>query len=575
MAIADDFSVTTGGDIRHESGSTTYTVLELHRWLQDLADDEEASGNDLLDITSSTPSERSTDNIITLLGSYNIDDDASEYFYDGSITQGGGDVVYSGLVVVGSLASTTTMKIVQNNTFYDDQTTPFWGTGLNEDAGANILLRVLVKTRTAGADIDGKRIRVQARTYGDTYAEFSLTMGLGNATAAIFTNDDLNNATVVGTVSGWTVNNTEGRQGIDIDNDTTDEYYYSKWDRVTTTGGSGNINDVYEWAKYVQRDGTAETIHTMNGELFRGITHSFLYDNELVDEPVEDETFTWGTGATAGSGILLALYDNGDVGEFFLQLLTGVAPTDGLTLTGGTSTATVDVDGSVTSRTLAPCFLGTSTGSNLIGAFGVGVDTGDTSVGDQYFDLDDNGPVLPPNNQTFTVGGLVYVSPGVGDRVLVGPKDTGDAYNFNQFTSDIALTGGEGTVDIETGGGAGDETSVPSDTPTAGTFRILDTGGVYQRVEYTGYTSTSFTGCTGVPATALNANIFLSYIDDIYDENAGASDNELDYTAVYSSSRDLFVRVRDGGATPIKTFQTAAVFGAGGGSVTAIRTSDE
>jgi hypothetical protein len=49
-------------------GSSHYTVLELHRFLQDLADNASASGDDLLDITSSTPSERSTVNIITLLG---------------------------------------------------------------------------------------------------------------------------------------------------------------------------------------------------------------------------------------------------------------------------------------------------------------------------------------------------------------------------------------------------------------------------------------------------------------------------------------------------------------------------
>lgn len=120
MAIGDDFSVAANGDITHVSGTTTYTVLELHRWLQDLADDAAASGNDLIDITSVTPSERSTDNIITLNSPFNINDDASEYFYDGSISQSGGDTLYSGLVVVGALAATTTLKIIQNNAFYDD-----------------------------------------------------------------------------------------------------------------------------------------------------------------------------------------------------------------------------------------------------------------------------------------------------------------------------------------------------------------------------------------------------------------------------------------------------------------------
>lgn len=77
MAIGDDFTVAVNGDIRHAANSNHYTVLELHRFLQGLADDAVASGNDLVDITSSTPSERSTDNIITLLGTYNIDDTAA------------------------------------------------------------------------------------------------------------------------------------------------------------------------------------------------------------------------------------------------------------------------------------------------------------------------------------------------------------------------------------------------------------------------------------------------------------------------------------------------------------------
>ena len=96
MAIEDDFTVDLNGDIRYTGGgSTYYTVLELHRFLQSLADDPQMAGNDLLDITSSDPSDRSTDNIITLNSPFNIDDDAAEQLYDGSITQLDGDVVYS------------------------------------------------------------------------------------------------------------------------------------------------------------------------------------------------------------------------------------------------------------------------------------------------------------------------------------------------------------------------------------------------------------------------------------------------------------------------------------------------
>ena len=50
---ATDVSVAVNGDIRWTGGATpNYTVLELHRYLQDLADQAVGSGDDLVDITS-------------------------------------------------------------------------------------------------------------------------------------------------------------------------------------------------------------------------------------------------------------------------------------------------------------------------------------------------------------------------------------------------------------------------------------------------------------------------------------------------------------------------------------------
>ena len=48
MAIQDDFSVGSNGDIRHVSGTTVYSVNAFHAWLQDLADDSAPAGNDPL-----------------------------------------------------------------------------------------------------------------------------------------------------------------------------------------------------------------------------------------------------------------------------------------------------------------------------------------------------------------------------------------------------------------------------------------------------------------------------------------------------------------------------------------------
>ena len=560
MAIAADFEIQADKDIRHVSGTATYTVLELHRWLQGLADDATASGDDLMDITYQTPSERSTDNIVTLINGYNIDDTAAQYLYDGSITQTSGDVIYAGLVVVGSLASGN-LEIIQNNTNITDT----WSTHLNADATQNIIMRALIKVRTGGADTDGRRLRVQSRTFGYTYDEFSINgTSLGNNVAAISTTTDLNNQTASGTVGAWTITNTEGYQGIDIDANGANEFYYSKWDP-----GTQSINDTYEYAKYIQRDGTAATIHGMNGSLFRGITHQFAYSSEASGPFVEDATVSWGTGATAGTGIILALLDSGTTGTIWIQHLTGAAPVAALTATSGATTATI---GTVTARTVSkPSFLGQSTGSAIIGAFGVGFVAAELSASDTVTDLSAN-TVTPPNNVTFTVSGLVSGE----DRVLVASRDgatvDGDGNpvpDFDQFATSGTLNGAAVTAVVIS-------TAIPADTPSSGVIRVVNNSGYHIRLPYSSWATSTFTltssynfSGSGVNAAVTSGNnCYLGYIDTL----AGAT--TASFTGVYTADRNLVVRVRDGASTPIKTFVTSAVLGSAGGSSTAIRTTD-
>lgn len=550
--IGDDFSIDVNGNIRHtedSAGAATYTVLEFHRWLQDLADNASSVLDDFLDITSDTPSERATDNIITLNSPYNIDDNAAEYLYDGSIQQNSGNTLYSGLVVVGSVYGTTTLQVVQDNALYDGDS-PFWGTGINADAANNILCRMLIKTRTGGVDIDGKRVRVFAREWGESYAEFSVTMGLGNSVAAIFTVQDLNNQTAIGTIAGYTdITNVEGYQQIDLGNGAGNRDYYSKWDK-----GSRTINDVYERTKWLTRRGTSSVIHQMDGELFRGITHQWNYDNENGTYD-EDETLSWGSGSTAGTACLLALDDNGTDGTMWVQLLTGVPPTDGMWIFGADSApATCQVNGSVTSRSLSPVFFGQSTGSAIIGAFGIGVDPNDLTTNDLLFDLT-NTQQQPPNNVTFTVYGLES-----GETRLLCTNAQAGSIDFDQMTLNTALTGAsETTVDVGTG-------NIPADTPQTGTLRIELNSGKYRKVDYTAHDSDDeFT----IPATNFSAdnadatnNVFIAYIDKL-----AASDQES-FTIVYNADRTIFVRARDGGGSPMKTYETTSPLNTGGGSAT-------
>ena len=93
MAIGTDFEIQNDKDIRYigaahgVSGAGYHAVLAFHRWLQDLADDAGASGDDFMDITRDTPSDKAFDTIINLSNGYNIDDAAAEHLFKPAVTR--------------------------------------------------------------------------------------------------------------------------------------------------------------------------------------------------------------------------------------------------------------------------------------------------------------------------------------------------------------------------------------------------------------------------------------------------------------------------------------------------------
>ena len=320
MAInASHWTVTrSNGNIRYigddHDGSPSYaTVIEFHRWLQGLADDAVAVGDDELDITNVDPSRRSTDNIITLINGYNITDTEAEHLYDGSIIQDDGDTIYDGIVNFGN--ADVQIQLIQNGEVLADDWWNYDGAGLNANATAGISHRFMIKVRTGGADIDGRRLIGIARRFNYTYAEFSINgTSRGNNVLALSDSLDLNNETTGSTVTTWTeiTNKSESYNGIDIDNNNTDEYYYSQWDRDSYT-----INQFYERMKWLTRDGTEDVLYGLTGSLFRGITTEVSYSG-VAGTFDEAYSASWGTG----TGQILA--DSGT--KMWIQVLTGVAP---------------------------------------------------------------------------------------------------------------------------------------------------------------------------------------------------------------------------------------------------------
>ena len=178
------------------------------------------------------------------------------------------------------------------------------------------------------------------------------------------------------------------------------------------------------------------------------------------------------------------------------------------------------------------------------------------------FDLD-NTQVFPPNNVTFDLNGVV-----VGDRILIGKKGGGNDFDFTEMTLATALDGGTETqVDVGLG-------NIPADAPQTGTIRIVLDDGRIRRQPYTAidaglqyFTITSADYLDPDDASISNG-VMLAFID-----KAAASDPES-FTVVYDAVRTLWVRVRDGGATPIKTYEAQAALNDTGGQASALRIDD-
>lgn len=186
MAInASDFTIDSSGNIRQATAfvpgtHTRYSTLELHAWLQDLADNSAPAGDDLVSILGNNPSElagkrnASRPMALTLLPNFNINDATAQWFKFGSIEQNSGNDLYTGLKVLGSLVANSPIYITQSNA----KITKYW-----QDADASNF-QILVKAKASGTLIDSGNVVVFSRKYGQTYSHFDVNLAAGGEQAA-------------------------------------------------------------------------------------------------------------------------------------------------------------------------------------------------------------------------------------------------------------------------------------------------------------------------------------------------------------------------------------------------------
>lgn len=264
MTIDTDFTVGTNGDIRHVSGTTVYSVLDLHQWLQDMADDANTSvSGDNVSILTANPSKldgpRSSIKpmLLNLLGNYNIDDIAAQYINFGSIQQGGTNVLYTGLKSIGSpLVVESPMYVIQNGT----KLTKYWPNGH---------IQIMVKCKAGGTLIDNADVRVYSRKFGQTYGDFAANLiAGGEQPAAISTTPtDWTPLSLAAALALTGITITTGSVNFDTGDGSGSKNYKGT---ITLSGGR-TIAEAAQYCQAICDESSAVTVDGVLGWKFRAL----------------------------------------------------------------------------------------------------------------------------------------------------------------------------------------------------------------------------------------------------------------------------------------------------------------
>jgi hypothetical protein len=564
VALPSDNDTITGGtssatgNVDGAIHLRAYKPLEIHYFYSDLGDDESFVGDDEQDRTKPRISQRVGVTDVEFLGNANIDDALSYRLYGGSVTQGGGSQDSYNAVAIGVVDAdgATEPVIIVDGALWSATTTEYWKNGYVPNAASRV--NILIKTEAAGTIVDRRVARFRALEYGrQNFTPNDATLGAGVTPVSLVATNDGNNETAEATVATWTdAVLTYGFQSVDHNNGNGAQPYWAVGDT-----GSRTKAQFHERQKWVQRRGTSETIFGVNAQLIVGNDLDIVYDNEALGPFTEGETLTFGSGGTA---LLLALDDIGTTGNLYCQKMTGDVPADNDTITGGTSSATADINGTPVTRLIINNLMGTFTGSAFNPANkGITLEAADATTEDVFTDLL-GATQSPPNNQqgvtNTATGNILTMFPWDGSAVdAVGDPDP----EFARLTLDTALTGAAETSVVV-------NETIPTWAPSSGDIRITLNSGLVRLVAYTSFTGSTFT----IPSTDFsgdNASVSNGVMPTGFDGTV--SGGQASFTGVYTANQNAagsgdqqFVcRAQNGsGATPKEPAFTTATFGTGG-----------
>ena len=544
------FKVASTGAITFVSGTDTFHVKWINRALQKIAYDFLISGDDEVNMSHPNPAkEEALGKIVTLLDwttdygiNYTVTNTVMESHFGGSVSQNGGDDIYYGVIVYGVTSIPLPIKIIQDEV----EITSHWGNGKNQ-TDSNTLLRVMVKGRSAGADIDGLRIVVKASTWLETYAVWETGLALGESVASITTADDPQNTTAQVTVEAYTIAKSEGYNLLDLDN-LGNKPYLGNWSYSTETTKKA----LYEFVKAILVDGTTNTLYGVDGDLWTSRVYDMLITSGTGTH-VQNETVTW----PGGNGNMMGVddLDGTATGRYILHLGAGVPPTSGQVLTGnGLATATLTAADSVKLST-SPNHLAQFTGA-WIGAFGIGFLSTELTNADSFKDLDGN-IVQPPNN-VIVQGSIEALNAADDLHIFLAKKDA--VLNAPDMT--VYTCVGEAlasTVIVM-------NEAIDAATPQTGWIGVKKTGTTtYKFYEYDSWSGSTFQlvlTVTGDAITASDPAMTAIFYDSM---TGGGTTKTISNTLVYSADIDVRGWVRHGDAAGVdKIVPISGTIGSGG-----------
>lgn len=446
---------------------------------------------------------------------------------------------------------------------------------------------VLIKVKEAGTEINGAQITVFLRHYpsggnADLYDHFGIDLTSGGRNAVpLATSPDLNNTTAHATISDYSditiafVNGTLTYSGVSGPFTNLESVSQAVsgatgvFIKQTTTTGAGTMT----LGNVV---GTFNNTNVITGGT-SGVTAT--PSSILTEAYTTPKAFTQGTEYNYSVIIGCATRVLSQVYEY-LKYVTRIGSTFTMyptaTAQGGTITHTTKQgqlyirahEDNQTSPTntfspVKPSPFGTFAGGKFFGAQGVWIENM-ASSDIQAFQLIDSGGTTrtPPNQQSITISNLLS-----SDRVAVFRTTSGTTINKAMYTAASGNSSGNSTFVVNE--------SIPSDTPTSGSIRIVDTSDTSAtretRYTYTSWSGSTFSGLSPTldrTYTATDDTAYVPYIDTT------ASGTSASVTVIYNTDRTILVRVRRKASVAILPFETTGTFSSTGYSTSAIRTTD-